>query len=279
MRGVRRPSAPRLHGTLLAVLACLLAGAAHAGAARILGVRHSTNEGNTRIVIDLSAPTRFEHLRLDDPPRVAVDIEAEFSPELQPLSVGDGRVQRVRLGRLDGEHSRLVVDLDRILDYRGFEVPGTRSGARAWSSTSSVRRPPRGRPTDRSAPPPAVLPPPARTGPVSWSWTPDMVDRIREPRPWIPREGDLPGDRPQGGRELNRRPGYRARLTRDEDQFIPLRQRIVLAEKAGADAFVSIHCNASKSGSAHGTEVYYLSLSGATDEASRELARLENAAT
>jgi N-acetylmuramoyl-L-alanine amidase len=41
---------------------------------------------------------------------------------------------------------------------------------------------------------------------------------------------------------------------------------------------VSIHANASRASSAHGTEVYFVSLSGATDEASRELAHLENSA-
>jgi N-acetylmuramoyl-L-alanine amidase len=79
--------------------------------------------------------------------------------------------------------------------------------------------------------------------------------------------------------ELNRVPGVRALLTRDGDYFIPLRERYRIAEKARADLFVSIHANSSKRrGSGSGTEVFYLSLGGATAQADADLADLENAA-
>jgi N-acetylmuramoyl-L-alanine amidase len=79
--------------------------------------------------------------------------------------------------------------------------------------------------------------------------------------------------------ELNKVPGVRAVLTRDADFFIPLRQRYEIAEKAKADMFVSIHCNSSRRrGKGSGTEVYFLSLKGALDQADADLADLENAA-
>ena len=79
--------------------------------------------------------------------------------------------------------------------------------------------------------------------------------------------------------ELNKVSGVRATLTRDSDFFIPLRQRYGIAEKAKADLFVSIHCNSSKRrGRGSGTEVYFLSLKGASDQADADLADLENAA-
>ena len=79
--------------------------------------------------------------------------------------------------------------------------------------------------------------------------------------------------------ELNKLPGIRAILTRDADFFIPLRQRYEIAEKAKADVFVSIHCNSSRRrGKGSGTEVYFLSLKGALDQADADLADLENAA-
>lgn len=73
-------------------------------------------------------------------------------------------------------------------------------------------------------------------------------------------------------------PGVSAVLTRTGDYFIPLRKRIDLARKYQADLFVSVHCNASRNHGATGTEIYFLSLTGATDEASRSLAEKENAA-
>jgi N-acetylmuramoyl-L-alanine amidase len=72
--------------------------------------------------------------------------------------------------------------------------------------------------------------------------------------------------------------GISAVLTRTGDYFIPLRKRIDLARKYQADLFVSIHCNASRNHDATGTEIYFLSMTGATDEASRSLAEKENAA-
>jgi N-acetylmuramoyl-L-alanine amidase len=79
--------------------------------------------------------------------------------------------------------------------------------------------------------------------------------------------------------ELNRIPGIRGELTRDGDYFIPLHERYHLAEKMRADLFISIHANSSRRrGSGSGTEVYFLSLRGAGDQADADLADQENAA-
>jgi N-acetylmuramoyl-L-alanine amidase len=79
--------------------------------------------------------------------------------------------------------------------------------------------------------------------------------------------------------KLNQTPGIRAVLTRDGDYFIPLRERYRIAEKAHADLFISIHANSTpRRGSGSGTEVYFLSIRGASDQATKDLADKENAA-
>lgn len=79
--------------------------------------------------------------------------------------------------------------------------------------------------------------------------------------------------------ELGRTPGIRAVLTRDGDTFIPLRERYRIAERAKADLFISLHANSSpRRGSGSGTEIFFLSLRGATDQATNDLADMENAA-
>lgn len=78
--------------------------------------------------------------------------------------------------------------------------------------------------------------------------------------------------------ELDQVPGVTAVLTRTGDYFIPLRKRMDIARRYQADLFVSIHCNASRDRDATGTEVYFLSMTGATDEAARSVAEKENAA-
>ncbi len=70
--------------------------------------------------------------------------------------------------------------------------------------------------------------------------------------------------------------GFDARLTREDDTFIPLWDRARKANEAGADLFLSLHLNAAKAKAAKGSEVFFLSLDqGDTDAA--ELVALENA--
>lgn len=77
--------------------------------------------------------------------------------------------------------------------------------------------------------------------------------------------------------ETLQRRGYRTLLTRTSDATVGLDDRAAAANAAKADVFLSIHCNASRAASAHGTEVYYLSLD-ASDRAAAALAETENSA-
>jgi N-acetylmuramoyl-L-alanine amidase len=47
-------------------------------------------------------------------------------------------------------------------------------------------------------------------------------------------------------------------MTRDDDRFIDLEERTVIAESAKGDVFISIHTNASRRRSTRGIEIYYL---------------------
>jgi N-acetylmuramoyl-L-alanine amidase len=70
--------------------------------------------------------------------------------------------------------------------------------------------------------------------------------------------------------------GYEVLLTRMDDTFIPLEERAKLANRYNADLFISLHCNASRSSSLKGFEVYFLS-ENASDPHADAVARLENA--
>lgn len=69
----------------------------------------------------------------------------------------------------------------------------------------------------------------------------------------------------------------RAFLTRRGDYFVPLNDRLRIAQEYGADLFISIHANGSKSRQTRGTSIYCLSTKGASDTASQLLAQKENA--
>lgn len=64
-------------------------------------------------------------------------------------------------------------------------------------------------------------------------------------------------------------------MTREEDLFIPLDERTLLANAQKADLFISVHANSSPKRSTQGVEVYFLGR--ATDERAIEVAARENA--
>ncbi len=68
--------------------------------------------------------------------------------------------------------------------------------------------------------------------------------------------------------------GYRVEMTRSDDRYISLWDRVAFANRSGADLFLSIHANSARAKSAAGFEVFYLS--EASDEGARALAAAEN---
>ncbi len=68
-------------------------------------------------------------------------------------------------------------------------------------------------------------------------------------------------------------------LTRDKDEDISLAERVRIANEAGADLFLSIHCNSMETGEdrkvTRGVETYFLS-PDPTDAEAKMLAKLEN---
>lgn len=76
---------------------------------------------------------------------------------------------------------------------------------------------------------------------------------------------------------LSARPGVDVKLTRDEDVFLPLEERVRLGREARADLFLSVHADSAPNKAARGLSVYTLS-EKASDDFSRALADHENSA-
>jgi len=76
---------------------------------------------------------------------------------------------------------------------------------------------------------------------------------------------------------IDEQPGFTAKLTRDADYYITLRDRLHIARRDHADMFVAIHADKWYNAEARGASVFALSTRGATSEAARWLADRENA--
>ncbi len=278
IRGLSGRPPGSCRGALL-LLAALLAVAPAASATDLLAIRHWSAPDHTRIVVDLSEGASYVHRDLGDPPRIAVDVAGgRFRLSKNPISIGDGLVQRIRFNELkQSGKAQVVLDLEVAARYDVFaleKIPGQKPDR----IVIDVKRPPAirksTRPTTEN-----------RIGPESFGDFLIMVDpghggedSGRTNSDGL-REKHLALDFSRAlADEINSRRGFRAELTRNGDYFVSLGRRREIAEERGAHLFVSVHFNAAPSRSARGTEVFFVSLSGAEDRKTRELVQAENSA-
>jgi N-acetylmuramoyl-L-alanine amidase len=74
---------------------------------------------------------------------------------------------------------------------------------------------------------------------------------------------------------LKAQPGFDVVMTRRTDTFVPLEERTAIANREGADLFLSIHANATHDVQVRGVETYFLSF--ATTQHAESVAARENA--
>lgn len=102
------------------------------GLTEITGVRVSSSQDKTRIVVDAKAPVTYRTMVLKDPGRVVVDIKgAWLSPQVKrELSVSSSFVSRARVAQFDPRTVRVVVETTvgkdnyKIFPLTGGPVPG-----------------------------------------------------------------------------------------------------------------------------------------------------------
>ncbi|HSP92532.1 MAG TPA: N-acetylmuramoyl-L-alanine amidase, partial [Vicinamibacterales bacterium] len=76
---------------------------------------------------------------------------------------------------------------------------------------------------------------------------------------------------------LEKEPGVEVVLTRRKDEYVALQERTAIANREGADLFLSIHANASRNRTARGVESYLLNFASTPDAAA--VAARENASS
>ena len=78
-------------------------------------------------------------------------------------------------------------------------------------------------------------------------------------------------------RQVGKTKGWQVELTRDDDNFIDLKERVRIAQTAKADLFISIHADSAPNKAARGMSAYTLS-EKASDEFAAAIAQQENIA-
>lgn len=251
----------------------------------VRGWRYAGSGGRAmRVVLDLDRPAHVREAFLLPPQdgrqaRLVLDLEPTgHAAFVAGAGQEGGRETALRPGVLPQAE---VVAASAAASLR---VPATAQVAALASSAAPVP------PAPAFVPPPAVLaavplPPPLPTGRLRPAAKPMIVIDAGHGGP-DPGAIAVSGEHEKTitlaiARELRKlllaTGRYRVTLTRDEDVFIRLRDRVTLARAAGADLFISLHADAIGSRDVRGMSVYTLS-DKASDREAASLAARENRA-
>lgn len=253
-------------------------GASAAKPVTVKDVRLWAGADGTRLVFDLTAPAEHNVLTLDNPDRVVVDIPAATLDSERLLPEGQGFVKQLRAAVQPNGDLRVVVDLTGPAQPKTFTVgpeqsyghrlvldltPGKGTVAAAPSQPSVVKAAADAHGRDiviaidagHGGVDPGSI---GKRGTYEKHVTLAIAKRLKD--------------------RIDREPGMRAILTRDNDMFVEHRERIARARRQRADMFVSVHADSYTNRSVAGSSVYVLSARGASDESARWLADRENAA-
>jgi N-acetylmuramoyl-L-alanine amidase len=253
-------------------------------------LRYWSNPNYTRVVIDASHETPYNHhlLKRDPslkkPQRLYVDLKnSRLGQNLKKnIPINDDLLSDARAGQYTNDSVRVVVDIKSFKTYKIFSLKDPfRIVIDVWGRT--------GENSPGSRPPAATL---KKNGKLPTSALAKQlalgVRRIVIDPGHGGRDYGAPGYL-KGVHEKNitlqiaRRLAKLIRtelkfevfLTRNSDRFLTLEERTAIANTKNADLFISIHTNSHRDRRAYGIETYFLNL--ATDDDAIRVAAMENA--
>ena len=243
---------------------------------RVTGVRHWSSADSSTIVLDLEDQVQYEPGHLLNPDRVYFDLrDTQLAPELQGKRLeGDALLNHIRIAQPLTGTTRVVlearggntlsapqVSLER--DPYRFVIQVSRAGVTPKPAVNLFSQPLEAEKRQLAI----VVPPPTRE---------DLQLRSRVAKlrivvdaghgGWdlgtVGRRGLLEKDlvleiAKRLGKLLESRLGAEVIYTRQDDNYIPLDQRAIIANQAQADLFVSVHANYSDMPAARGVETYF----------------------
>ncbi len=267
------------------------------GVIGVRNIRHWSDSKReyTRVVIDLDKDVKYRQGKLENPDRIYFDLlgtRVTKALASKPFPVDGGFLKQIRVGQNKPDTVRVVLDFESISDYNVFWLPDP---YRLVVDISGKKPEPLQNAPETSPSDPAsetvvdLAPDPRSDGGHSLAQQLGLEARRvvidpghggHDPGTMSKkglREKDLVLDISRRVSKLLVSEGFEVLMTRNKDVFIPLEERTAIANSKGADLFVSIHVNASRSSRPRGIETYYLNLATTPDAA--EVAARENAST
>jgi N-acetylmuramoyl-L-alanine amidase len=259
----------------------------------VSNVRLGERGDMTRLVIDMSqgggAPQNV--FTLADPYRVVVDFpEVDFQLPSDAGKAARGLVSGFRFGQFQAGLSRIVIDTTGpVAIDRHFALPPQSGfGHRLVIDLKSADLADFAQSVGLGRP---ILEPQVVVPPISTPQEPtDQRDGKRVVVIDAGHGGVDPGTHGQSGvnekdvvlafalqfaEQLRASGRYEVHLTRDDDRFIPLRERVNITRRHKADLFISVHADAIDRRNVNGMSIYTLSETSSDKEAAA-LAAKEN---
>jgi N-acetylmuramoyl-L-alanine amidase len=263
----------------------------------VIGYAIEGDRGRTLVTFDLANPTDVTARSVANPPRVIVDLpETDFHLPPQAGQVGHGLVSQFRYGLIEAGKSRIVIDTHEparveraelvLADAGGafrleIELHPTTSQQLAAAeiveavlslkpTLTDIDPPPGPRPDPTASGRRPVIVVDAGHGGIDSGATGAQVA-----------EKDLVLSVARHvAQALTATQAYDVVMTRTADVFVPLDERVAIAQRHNADLFVSIHADSIPGAEAarhvRGATVYTLS-EHASDDLTRRVADKENA--
>lgn len=242
------------------------------GPSKITSIERYGSEEGARVVLHASAPIGFDvgSLGSDEKAgkdaRIYLDLRGATARGIDKEITVGGALKRIRLG-VQKTGTRVVFDLKGPLYRRIFYLPEPFRIVVDLSTRPPQReeKPAAGSTTGRDIRRVAIDP--GHGGTDSGAIGPTGL-----------KEKDITLDiAHRVGPILSREMKIETLLTRDTDAYVALDLRTARANAFHADLFLSIHCNASESGTARGVQTFFLDASRERDTTADRIAARENA--
>lgn len=278
---------------LFLLLQCL--GGASAGSLRASELKMAGDVNRTRVVVRFDQPVEPGWFLLRAPYRLVVDLPpAKFA--FEPDSARPhGLINSIRYGHFDAEHSRLILGSESPFMAERVEVKAGEEGEGYYLSIDLVSASERQFETQLAGR--AGLQRKAEEADASPAGLPAAGREDAQDRPFTividPGHGGIDGGaRGVSGIEektitlafalelrdkLKAIEKFQVFMTREQDKFLRLRERVRMARQHEADLFISIHADTIRYRNVRGATIYTVS-STASDKMAAEIAESENLA-